>query len=224
VLWREISEYNPDLVIHYTGHNDISISYLNIKPGWNFPLISQSSNEENPFVTLAKNLWIRIQVSSKVFSKFAESFKLYDSLKYRFELVFRVKHKDVVYSDSNEISDIFAKNMIFSTKVGESLNVPVLIFIQPSLYTEKKHLTSWESYMLNRSESDYPGWNKFYLSTRNLMIQKITQEKLDFVDTKDFFANENENLYLDTAHYNDIGNEIVAKQIANIILSKRLIK
>lgn len=224
VLWREISDYNPDLVIHYTGNNDITVSYLNIKPGWNFPLILESNTSESIFKTFYKGGVLRFEILKQTFTKFIKGFRLYDSIKYRFDILFKIKKDIPTYSDSNEIASIFERNMLFSTKVSKSMNVPLLIFIQPTLFTEDKKVTKWENYMLGRFENDYPGGKQFYIQTRQQIINKLNENRISFYDTRHLFADIDTDLYYDTAHFNDKGNEVTAEKIANIILNNKIIK
>lgn len=220
ILWREILEYDPDLIIHYTGFNDIYIGFLGLSPGWNYPEIQEGVLSEDMFSVFFKAFRLKLKAILNATQGFMESFRLYSSIEYRLKLIFESKNKTrVAFSNSSDIADIFSENMYFSTKVAESYDASILIFLQPVLLIDKKPLTDWENALLTDYESSYPGRSSYYLSTYDLMVQKLKERGVIFVDGSSVFGGVNANIYLDTVHYFDQGNELIAKKIGDIIVS-----
>jgi lysophospholipase L1-like esterase len=224
ILWREISEYNPDLVIHYTGYNDILVGMMNLEPGWNYPNIQEGVLSEGLFTTFFKGLKLRLKIISREIFTDIKSLGLYASIKYRIDSIFDIKENVNTFSDGNKITEIFSGNMLFSTKIAKSLNVNVLIVLQPSLFIEGKPLGTWEIRQLKDHETVHPGWADYYRVTHGLVKQKMRDERIDFIDGDNFVKNVDKDIYLDTVHYSDEGYEIVACNIANMILARGFIR
>ncbi len=227
ILWREISEYKPDLVIDYTSYNDIYIGFLRLEPGWNHPFIQEGVLTESVFSVFWKALKLRLVRLEETASSFVLNLRIYNSIKYRFNYLFKIKPKsysNIEYSDGSRVADVFSSNQWFSTQAAKSLNISYLVVLQPSLFTENKTLDDREKKLLEHFEQFHPRATNYYKNTRTLIEEKLNDKNVKFIDGKDFFKNINTNIYFDTAHYFDYGNEIVASKISEAITSNHMLK
>jgi len=221
-LWNEISDYSPDLVIHYTGFNDIFTGILGLEPGWNHPFIRES-------VLTATNDWnIILKLMRLHISTLLQNSQLYRLTKLT---IARVQHKKIAneliknntYSNINEIAKIFAKNMFFSQQIASGLNIPLIILLQPSIFTEHKKLSEQEKIIYDDFNMQFPSSSTYFKNGYSRLASELEKQHTSFIDGSLIFRNQVEDLYYDTVHCSDSGNKIIADTLAQYIMSKNFI-
>jgi hypothetical protein len=94
-------------------------------------------------------------------------------------------------------------------------------FLQPILTQNKKNLSKEEKYFLNnfhilKDQNEVEDLMRY----KDKMFERYSnnlKENNWFYDISSLFKNHNQTLYIDEVHYNDKGNEIIAKQIYETI-------
>ena len=117
------------------------------------------------------------------------------------------------YLHSNTISNY--------SQIGEylkSLNIPVCFLLQPNLYTRVP--TSDDEIRL---KSTYPKhWAKTVISGYQILRDSLGSDSC-FLDISDLFNDKSGAYFLDWAHVNSIGNEIIASEMFNVLNDRELI-
>ncbi|HUD19303.1 MAG TPA: SGNH/GDSL hydrolase family protein [Patescibacteria group bacterium] len=221
ILWNEISDYNPDLVIHYTGYNDIFAGVYRLKPGWNHHFIQED-------LILSKDNWhIIFTLLSVQIDTMLQNFRLYDLIKGKFFSAPRItsiaSNGTRTYSNLGEIANIFVKNMFFSQQIAKSKNIRFLIVLQPSIFTDQKILTNQEKKIFDEFNTAFPLSANYFRDGYQDLANGLTQLDIPFMDGSTFFKDEQNTIYYDTVHYTDTGNTQVAESLANLIISEGLL-
>lgn len=220
IQWNDITSYKPNLVIHFTGYNDIYTGFLKRPAGWNHPFIQES--------ILTANHWraITTLLGSEV-TDFLNKSYLFRAL------IFKLNRKSSLpscqkFTDMKNIINIFSRNVTSITQIASAENIPVLFILQPHLFVEEKPLSPIEQHLVevfkqNYSDCDDPvKYFKDGYMQQNSALQKLTQtfpKTFNYIDGRDFFKHTFTSIYFDIVHYSDFGNSIVAAEIARIIQS-----
>ncbi len=207
ILWNEISLYQPDLVIHYTGYNDLYTGFLALEPGANHPYIKSDLLIESSLVAVQKLISIELLT-------FLQKSYLFQSIYYRFPDQNSTSH----YSDLNEVARIFGKNMKFSTELAKSQKTELMVVLQPSLFWDNKPRTKSEEKFLLQFNTAFPDASAYFIHGHQLLVAELTKSDISFIDGSSFFATQPQPLYIDQVHYVDQGNEVVASFLAAAIL------
>jgi len=107
------------------------------------------------------------------------------------------------------------------SKFGEylrSLNIRVCFLLQPNLYT-KVPVNKFEVLL----KATYPEhWERTVVSGYRTLRESLKNEK-DFVDISEVFNGEPDSYFLDWAHVNSLGNEILAEKMFQVLKNRGLI-
>ena len=125
------------------------------------------------------------------------------------------------FTDLEINSDLLSNTINDYSIIGEylkSLNSRVCFLLQPNLYT-KVPISEFEV----RLKSTYPKhWEKTVVSGYQTLRNSLNA-KSDFVDISDIFNNRPSAYFLDWAHVNSSGNEIIAEEMLKVLKDKELI-
>ena len=100
----------------------------------------------------------------------------------------------------------------------KSLNIRVCFLLQPNIYT-KVPTNDFE----HRLKSTYPKhWEKSVASGFRVLRSSL-KDKANFLDISSVFNNKTGSYFLDWAHVNTSGNEIIADEMFKVLKSKELI-
>ncbi len=117
---------------------------------------------------------------------------------------------------SKEVLNAYTSSHRALRIVGDEMGVSVYTFLQPILIESKKKKSEKEfffrdSFLKSRNVSfDYFGGIESFYS------QALKKDK-NLVDLSNLFFDTNETLYVDTVHYNDLGNSLIANSICGYI-------
>lgn len=196
----EISTYQPDLVISFSGYNDV------FNTGWdrriNFPH-RYILFEKNPFLTLRAadfNLSLSLIMSSELLRKFFGSQVL---------LMLTDNHDQPAYNQEErqqKAIKAYLQNLRLTNLLAHNFGAKFLAYFQPTVYF-KKPLTDAEEKIV----SDYS--NEPAASIRQNVLEQYQKFKTEFslTDTSNLFAGERRQVFIDPVHFADQQfNQVVA--------------
>lgn len=208
-MLRDVLKLDPDMVIIYDGVNDaISASNDKVNPFEftylrRFLSFAQAKQSEN--IILNDGYQNSNKVWSKVWGRKAD------------------KNYCNIYAGSSEdrdAFDIWVNNMELMYVLSKSKGIKFFGFLQPMLLSKKhEKLTlrekSWiNSELIYRNEKS----QEMQMNFRKYMIQrKITQTHNYIYDLSSIF--DTEDVYMDSCHVYERGNEIIANEIWKIVKS-----
>ena len=122
-------------------------------------------------------------------------------------------------------SSLYFNNFEILNNISKAFNFKYFAFLQPNI-TNKKNLTEDEKKLIsyyknyNRLFKDEDFIQKLY-DLKNIYSNICAKGKKNnynnIFDLTSLFDNINENIYCTTVHINDIGQEVLAKQIYEIL-------
>lgn len=182
IIENRLSELNPDLVISFSGNNDVH---------WG---------------KLGRNvLWFR---------SYSDEFFL-NLIKTVYKLSDQEPIPEVTQIDPGEISPyLVAKRLIKNVKLSSFAlsqnNVDYVFLLQPTLAVTGKSLTKRERKSLR--DQDY--FQKCYAQIDSV-LRDFNADNYNYINLTDVFDNINdqENIFIDSYHFGDKGNEIIAESI-----------
>ena len=128
---------------------------------------------------------------------------------------------------SSKINDNIDKGIHIYNDVGKDvaiqlnhLNIKFIRILQPTLFVGNKKITESESEFINEyfKRSRLLNNQKKYVESINKFYNKASKIKESyFINFSDLFDNINSQLYVDTVHYNYLGNRIISKNICKLI-------
>ncbi len=185
---NRLSELDPDLVISFSGNNDVH---------W-----SQEG---------ANTLWFRSYFDSTVFTFFNRIYFLVTG-KSLPEVARNAKHE----IPAEIVSKRLIKNIKLSSYVLAQENAKYLFVLQPTLAVGNKPLTPREQAFLNKRESQKKGHTEYFKACYQLFNKQVSNLKTDnfaFLNLSNIFDQRKDDIYLDSYHFGDKGNELIAKAI-----------
>jgi len=125
------------------------------------------------------------------------------------------------FTDLESNPDVLNKTVEDYQRVSDylkSLNIRVCFLLQPNIYT-KVPTNDFE----HRLKSTYPKhWDQTVASGFRV-LRELLKNQADFLDMSSIFNNKNGSYFLDWAHVNTPGNEIIAGEMFKVLKSKELI-
>jgi len=184
IIENRLSEFEPDMVISISGNNDVHWGYLG-----------------------KDILWFQTYASSIFF----------DLLNTIYEIFGFSKMPDVTVTAKEPVSpalvaDRLLKNVTLSSYVLSLENANYVYILQPTIDVSKKQLSERE----NRIRKDKERM-KYFTESYYLIDSSLSNFKMDnfkYIDLSNLFDNLSyeEEIFIDSYHFGDIGNEIIAKE------------
>ena len=87
--------------------------------------------------------------------------------------------------------------------------------LQPTIF-EKQSLTDEEKTRVVEIAKIDPGMYEIHRSYHDAFYDVARQQKL--LDLSQIFRDEERTIYIDDCHYNDLGNELIARQLLSVVL------
>ena len=191
-IWisNHIINFNPDLVIEFSGRND---AYFNIEHKSDIGFYR--SMWDHLFNLLIKNIY-----SNSNFNTYKDDI--------------------IPKNNSSKISiRNLDKNVRLNILLSEMYNFDYCFILQPSLAVENKTKTTFENKIYEqKKETKYSEkLYKYYNSYDSVLLSLETNNRLNYYDFRDCFKDEKWQIYIDECHFGDRGNKIVAKKMAKSI-------
>lgn len=209
----EVVNYAPDLIISYSGFNDIDEPFVaDPRPGYPFNYFIFESNPVLDSDIRNYPLFPLTAYASHLLRRFFPWYFLKE-----FSDLDKIK-KEAGYGTEHwrqKIADIYVENMVKSRKIARAFNADFMAFFQPSLYFKNTVSAEEKTYLTaDRKENSR--------ELRELILKKIkkAQEKqgLYFSDLSDFFDQTPETVFEDRVHVIYTYKPVIAGEIYRHIL------
>ena len=93
----------------------------------------------------------------------------------------------------------------------------IYFFLQPNLVTSNKKLSPYENYVISLRQKEKKDFCRNFYSEINLKTRNIK----NFYSLENVFDKNEDTIFIDEAHVADKGNEIIAKNIYNLVHNAR---
>ena len=236
------SKPNPEIVIILDGYNDI-YTYLHYNSYWQQDFNGWSKtfvNNTNPIINNTPFLYdaynpfvLSILKIDEVLSSNIITFSIFKNeilLKIT-EKLFKRQHNDENHNKTLFHEDLYVKldqwdnhilmNHKLPYEISSILDFKFYHFLQPILTQSKKKLSNEEKYFLNNFHIlQHQDEVEKLMKYKDKMFERYSnnlKENSWFYDISSLFKDDSQTLYIDEVHYNDNGNEIIAKKIYETI-------
>lgn len=211
-VMTEITNYEPDIIVMFTGVNDAYAGYRNWKierhyDPYNLGAILSKSNDQIFYPTGDYN------------TRPPEK-KDYDNLlKYASDIT---SFRNNLLRNQNEAKEILFRNIRLIKHFSNELNADFIFYLQPYLYHTSKTLTKFEKSELSRYESVHKSIISYSKSFYDLILGELKKngEKLDinyaYADVA--IANNKDTLFIDHCHFGDKGSKLIGEHLAKILI------
>lgn len=202
----DILPLRPDIHIAFSGFNDIYNSYTGLLPHQNRDYFevgkhfgSGGANDIIPGPPNLDDYFLRTSyLVSLVYFKLT-----YDPARVVEAINRRAAGADVTIESSMRTTRIFSS---WAKEYGYDF----YYFLQPSIYSTKKELTSNEE-MIRRSDEEF---GKFHSLGYSRLKDRLLWWRGNFVDADFAIANEKEDLFIDNVHFGDRGYTLIGESMA----------
>lgn len=182
-----VAELDPDLVISFTGYNDVMF-------GWNGYNIMLFRNHYEEYYWTVYLMLYGMCSSDPIF-----------------DATSLVKHTAL-----NKVVERFVRNHAASGDALARINVPYWVCLQPSTLTSRKMLTAREAGFKHRKDANLID---YYCSAYNVFfkaLQSVANNKMRIINASTIFdtLSADAEIFLDSSHFGDRGNEIIGKYLA----------
>ena len=132
--------------------------------------------------------------------------------------------KNELYSNEKHSLFYYLNNMEAVAGVCRIKGIKCIISLQPTLaFHGGKELSEFEKSTLDELENkeSLQHINVFFNHAKNEFVKRsktLNDEFVHFVDMTDIFKDIQGQIYVDDAHYNDVGNRIIAENLYSIIV------
>lgn len=233
-----IKEYDPDMIIMYSGINDIYFSYRGIdtyKNGNDFFNVRKIIQDKYGTSTSLKNGIFGSQYPGKEKIAYELSGKPVPD-DYKLKSIFLIKRLQYRHllkrlQKDNELSisikpDEYFENVLrpafqLLDDFAEIKKIPIVFVLQPTLWVTDKKLTEREKAIMGRLDfigdlyRAKPFYEEFYRKYPGFIKR---YQNITFISHVDVFDKIEKSVYTDPFHFQDAGNEIAAKRLAGEIL------
>ena len=190
MIENRLSELEPDLVISFSGNNDVHWGYNGRNILW--------------FRAYADHFFLRLINRAYKISGYGN---LVD-----------VPETEPSPEDPSLVAVRIVKNVTLSSYVLSFKKATYFFFLQPTLAVSKKGLTDNERRLLDDMKEKHQKEKVYFSQCYAKMDSSLKTLKIDnfyFVNLSDIFDNidEGEDIFVDSYHFGDKGNELAAKNI-----------
>jgi len=190
MIENRLSELEPDMVISFSGNNDVHWGYK----GRNI-------------------LWFRAYADDFFLGLINRAYKMsgYGNL-------VDVPETESLPEDPSLVAARIVKNVTLSSYVLSLKKAKYFFFLQPTLAVSKKGLTDNERRHLDSKKEKHQKEKAYFLRCYAHMNSSLKTLKIDnfrFVKLSDIFddMDEGEDIFIDSFHFGDKGNEVAARNI-----------
>lgn len=212
-LWKRVVALDADAVVHLTGYNDAYEAWT----GRQITIRHRSIPEylllgDKKQMVLGIFHWMIDDVLSR-----SLAYVSYQQWKMHVSSI--DKNQPRQSHESGFLSNV---RLIADMSYGE--HIPLVVVLQPMLFTTSKPLTRGEDAILARYQSMDPGSNDFFIQEFNRYDSGLTEitknHVLTYINGKTMFLSQSDQLFLDVLHLSDRGVLLMAKQIAPVVWDK----
>ncbi len=133
-----------------------------------------------------------------------------------------IVQKSQGFVDAKHVAERLRKNVELSAYILSRKTVPYYFMLQPTLSVSKKPLSAREDKILSRSKAQSLDIAKYFNNCYGLIretLPRVSVDNLHFLDLSEVFDKygEDDEIFLDSYHFGDRGNEIIARVIFDTI-------
>lgn len=189
----------PEIAVFYQGFNDTLTAYLQRYAGVSLQEDMRAADSEAGRILRSGRPLLRLP-----------GFNLDD---HDFSLA-------AVYpSSAASIADRWLQNARMIEALAAAHNVHVIFVWQPALH-HKQTLSPFEEEILNRLETDLPGFIDLYTQVEEELRARVAREEFDsLVFLSDLFKNDPRSIFYDLVHITEEGNAEVAQALISQIMN-----
>jgi len=190
MIENRLSELEPDMVISFSGNNDVHWGYK----GRNI-------------------LWFRAYADDFFLGLINRAYKIsgYGEL-------IKIPETEPLPEDPALVAARIVKNVTLSSYVLSLKKATYFYFLQPTLAVSKKSLTDNERRILDDKKEKHQKEKTYFAECYAKMDSSLKNLKIDnfrFVNLSDIFddIDEGEEIFVDSYHFGDKGNEVAARNV-----------
>ncbi|NCN45875.1 MAG: hypothetical protein COU63_04980 [Candidatus Pacebacteria bacterium CG10_big_fil_rev_8_21_14_0_10_36_11] len=212
LMWKEISAYQPDLVIHYGGFNDLYAGFI-YKVGSNLPGINENALTKKK-LGAAWSL-IEEEVKNRLNKSELLGFFRYHLQKSNLNKAENILEQGNVAIDS---AKKYEESVDYINAIASKTKTPVLFVFQPTIFWGNKSFSTEEIRIKERFVGVFPGAEKYFSSAYDYLLKSKLFLDKTIIDGTDFYNEFSEDIYIDHIHTSDKGYEIVAKKLTPMVI------
>ncbi len=190
MIENRLSELEPDMVISFSGNNDVHWGYKG-----------------------RNSLWFKAYADDFFLGLVNRAYKIsgYGNL-------VDVPETEPSPEDPSLVAARIVKNVTLSSYVLSLNKATYFFFLQPTLAVSKKVLTDNERLLLDDKKEKHQKEKAYFAECYAKMAPSLKNLKIDnfrFVNLSDIFddTDEGEDIFVDSYHFGDKGNEMAARNI-----------
>ncbi len=205
-LIRDVLPLRPDLIISYSGLNDL----------YGYPKPTEQIRNGRPFIT-----HFQVEFIEKIMKKLLES---QANLPVMHDLMWDDNGMDTVYfglKNNKSASELWLDNARIMHSIAQEFNIEFISFFQPFAFNGFYEIDEVQKILYNRKSptciiDGYKKWGEPYAEDVKKIIESIN--KYDYIyDFSRLFENHPA-VYFDASHVYEHGNQIIAKAIYEILI------
>jgi lysophospholipase L1-like esterase len=228
LILNKISEFEPDIVIMFSGWNDVYAGYDGFQvldDKWDFLNAGPVLAKYNPRYSIdnkAKKAKKRIILPRDYKNYIFKTHFLLDRYLYGSKSSDEVKK---IIEKAQIEPQIVIKNLIKNILVVYDLakrqDFMLMFYLQPTLDSTKKSLSTYENSMLDYSNKRFVGFHSYYSLIYDLYRKELPKvaekEGFIFVDGDDAISHELKTVFDDNVHFGDRGNRLISEHMTSIL-------
>ncbi len=205
-LIRDVLPLKPDLVISYSGLNDL----------YGYPKPTEVIRNGRPFIT-----HFQVEFIEKIMQKLLET---QTNLPVMHDLMWDDKGMNTVYfglKNDKSSSELWLDNTRIMHSIAKEFNIDFISFFQPFAFNGFYKIDKVQKILYNRKSptciiDGYKKWGEPYAADVKKIIEAV--KKYDYIyDFSKIFENHPA-VYFDASHVYEHGNQIIAKSIYEKII------
>jgi hypothetical protein len=230
---NHLLDYEPDLLIMFTGANDIYEGYrgnrllrnhdfMGIRRALRRSLDPPVDPGEDPAEMATEDPPVWQHYPSKVVYRIALA--IHRAREKVAEPVEQPAPKS--FPATRSLSETL-RNVHATEDAARRRQADFFVYLQPHLAATRKTLTDWEEELLTRARTSYAGWPEYvdeaYSVYRDGLAEDAAREEYGFADADAAIADEPEAVFVDDYHLGDRGNRLIAEHLFDLI-AERLVE
>jgi len=208
-----ILQLSPDFVIMFSGWNDSYYGYrgkdiLINQDYFNYRKILEGESEND------------VLSPPNYYEYLFKTHLLIDKAIYQFKYSSRESMERTIRENALKpecVIQTLLRNVHIVSDLSKRYNFKLIFYLQPSVYSTKKHLTDWEKSLLKngkKKQIGFPEYNQdVYSMYREVLPKDAQQNRYYFVDGDNAIQNEKKSVFADYVHFGDRGNCLIANHM-----------
>lgn len=231
-LFNYIQDFEPDILIMFSGWNDIYHAYT-----------GKEYNKNQDFLYYRKAIYRARNLLKPEGRRMAEYTDIFEAISppryseytsklwYLLDTIFykynsnRDKLLDKISQiqlESDNIINSTLENIELVHFLAKKRKFQLIYYLQPSIYHTNKELSLWEKQILQSSYTNYVGFAEYSSRNYNLLIDRIKTDAhkkgYNFINGDDSICQNKESVFADHVHFGDIGNTLISNHLYQILL------